>query len=352
MRQLPNWRSSPRLADLLLRFLEPADADLRIKWLTSADIGVNPRRWIDSLIADGTLVPATPAEQLALSSRASALKAVLAQRGDRTSGTKAELAAAIVRIDPALAASLVGSKRIVRCSDAAAAELQRREAERERLLHVAKNESCQALLLGDSSRACSIAATFLETWGHRSETAGVFIGDVEAALRATHSKLRSLSGLELAQFRAAACMTMLWLKESIVEWLPEDFPVLESDYETVRNHFMRKLAISSQLRFAEGCALVTFRLRPGASDGCGLCREIADRPIRPEDLPEIPLPNCTSRQGCNGYIDWDEQDDAVSVSLGGATAAERLAELKELLAGELITREEYDAKRRQIIDDI
>ena len=82
-------------------------------------------------------------------------------------------------------------------------------------------------------------------------------------------------------------------------------------------------------------------------------------------MPNFPLANCTSKTGCNCEFEhvWDDDDFEMKIHLdaeeliragleGYQDPAERFTTLKQLLDQGLITQDEYDQKRGEILKGV
>lgn len=93
-------------------------------------------------------------------------------------------------------------------------------------------------------------------------------------------------------------------------------------------------------------------------DSCGLCKKLKNQVFDLKNFPELPLENCTSQTGCKCEIEevYDEQDKIecenvinVLTDVGNLELFTKLSHLKKLFDNDLITEEEYQQKKAEIL---
>ncbi len=163
--------------------------------------------------------------------------------------------------------------------------------------------------------------------------------------------------------QAAVAMSQLWYGEVAVNWLPDDFATNVRNAEVAVNYLQCNARFK---RMAASCPRnerVKILFDFDDIDSCESCLALANKEFDVQDLPELPLMNCTSEQGCKcrlgstheqgvvfDYIESRENNDEDLAS--GGTALEKLRQLKEMLDANLITQEDYDTKKAKILSQM
>jgi|WetSurSiteA1Bulk_404760.scaffolds.fasta_scaffold89998_1 hypothetical protein len=171
----------------------------------------------------------------------------------------------------------------------------------------------------------------------------------------------SSSNWDLLQ--AAAAMSQLWYGEPALNWLPDDFSTNVKNAEVAVNYALCTAKFARMVAASPKDEKVKVIFDFDDVDSCESCRALAGKEFYVRDLPELPLPSCTSDQGCKcrigsihepgllfDIIESHNSDDGNNPVYDAAL--ERLRYLKKLPDAELITQEDYDAKKAEILSQL
>jgi hypothetical protein len=206
-------------------------------------------------------------------------------------------------------------------------------------------------------------------------------GDIERLEFIFNSKPRILLHLgesQLEQLRIATGMSVLW-GDKASDWLPNTFTTslpsaniaanmllcnarLNEDKERLRN-VSTSLASVSEIRLERHRGLGV----------CDLCDYVFGKAYKSiDEIPELPMEGCISEKGCDFYLrpkyafeledddDLFELEDDDNLEEGSDDESEfdtndsfeKLKQLKKMLDAGLITQQEYDVKKGQILSEM
>jgi hypothetical protein len=176
--------------------------------------------------------------------------------------------------------------------------------------------------------------------------------------------LSKVTAENLILLRAIAGMHLLWRDETLESWSSSnDLSGLKNDRIGV-NHILAHTRITEDIDRLKGYAKqVKIEFDPGDIDSCELCQALDGKVFDAHEVPELPMIGCTSETGCKCRIDaiLDESDEVgLKIYIGGeddendqddleSTSISKLRQLKQMLDEKLITEEEYENKKAQIL---
>jgi Short C-terminal domain len=196
-------------------------------------------------------------------------------------------------------------------------------------------------------------------------------GDIERLEFIFKSKPKILLHLgepQLEQLRIATGMSVLW-GDKASDWLPNTSATSLSSADIAAHMLLCNARLNEdkeQLRsssFGRVSEIILERYR--GLGVCDLCDYVFERPYKSVDeVPELPVEGCISETGCNFYLrlkyafelesdngDFEEDsDDGDELDIDNSF--EKLKQLKQMLDAGLITQQEYDAKKAQILSEM
>ena len=363
--QLPtsNWQESSAHYNLLRTFEKPRDIKQVLDWQWPRDeLGEKPEIAIERFIREGMLVPASIGEGLNKLFQVAQLKKLLAERSLPASGSKADLVERLMAHDRTGMAEIVGTT-IVKCSDVALRLIAEREKETEEKTNLAKRQTFEAFKGNNPKQACKIYETFRRSTTDSTYKISTYDVDELQFILTSHPKVLSgLSAENLKALQLAACMKSLWKREVVEKWLPDSFSSPFKDSQVPVNYLIRHAEFQRQLsELRQFSKQVKVSFDSGDIDSCDLCLALNRKTLDIDDFPELPMPGCTSETGCMCRLEWaddggeedfdegDEDTVTFSSDLADENPIGTLRVLKQMLDEGLITQEEYNEKKREIL---
>ena len=360
-----DWKRSQAHLYLLGFFIKPRNTAQVIDWLFLPPmLGESTRDAIDRFVRDEALVPCEIEDCVCIAFTAARLKKMLKEHGLKTSGSKEELIDRLIEYDRDAVQGMVSHLSILRCSPEAQALAESYKATAQSELDKIKQQTFEALLLNDVQKAYKLNQAFCRSYTSFSSLE--YQGGAEWLNFILSSKPKILGKISSSNWdllHAAAAMSQLWYGESALSWLPDDFSTNVKNAEVAVNYVL------CTARFARMAAALPKNEKVKVifdfddMDSCESCRALAGKEFYARDLPELPLPSCTSDQGCKcrlgsiyepgllfDIIDSREDSDASDTTSSGAI--ERLHYLKKLLDADLITQGDYDTKKAEILSQL
>jgi hypothetical protein len=365
---IADWTNSPAHLDLLSKFLRGREIAQVMDWqYLKESLGEGTRQAIDRFIGCGLLVPCTTEETLDRILTVADLKPLLSARDLKASGNKAELITRLSQADPRFADQLASSHSYMKCSSEAAAILEDLEERRSVAEALAKQRCYEHLMSGDIRAAYRVQVEFVREFRDPRTSAHDYQAqETERVLNTCPDSLSHLDHLALRHLQTAVAMSKLWFDEKATRWLAEHS---DSDREASNQalaHLTRAAELGGRYIHAEGVEhSVKIVFSPYDLDSCDLCKQLDGKVFNSRELPNMPLRGCTSRTGCMCELEtiWDDREMRISLSLDDLTAeeppsrradnlVERLTKLKLLFDSGLVSPEEYDMKRQQLLDEL
>ena len=362
---------SPAHYNLLLAFEKPRDIKQVLDWdWPRQELGEKTEDAIKRFLQEGMLVPASIDEGLNKLFQVEHLKRLLGERGLSVSGRKAELIERLISNDRQGMSKLVGNS-IVKCSEAALLLIEERKQKVEKETGVAERLTYEAFQASNPKEACRIYEAFRRTFIHPTYKMSVYdVAELQFILTGHPKILSGLSPQNLKALQLATCMKALWKTRTAQKWLPETFtsPFKNSDIPTsyLIRHSEYQRVLSGFRGFAKQ---VKISFHMGDIESCNLCLALDGKVYDLDDVPELPIPGCTSETGCILHLDWidadngpdvpydeddDEGEEIFSTDLTDENVALEnpvgtLRVLKQMLDEGLITQAEYDEKKKEIL---
>lgn len=363
-----NWKDSSSHFNLLLAFDKPRDIKQVLDWSWPRQtLQEKTEVAIERFIQEGMLIPATVEESLNRLFQVAQLKKLLSERALSVSGSKVELIERLITHDNQGMKKIVGNS-VYKCSDVALNLIAERKQKIEEEIDVAKQQTFDAFKTGNPKSACKIYETFRRR--STESTYKISIYDVEELQFVITSNPKVLSGLspqDLKALQLAACMKTLWKTESPEKWLPETFTSPFKNNTIPINYLIRNAEFQRRLSSTrEFSKQVKINFHSGDIDSCSLCLALNGKVFNVDAVPELPIPGCTSETGCMCNLDsiydeedeFDEEDDSAVIfstdltdeNLAiGENPVGALRVLKQLLDEGLITQEDYDEKKKELL---
>jgi hypothetical protein len=360
-----DWRTSPVHLDLLSKFEKGRDIAQVMDWQHLKDtLGEPTKLAIDRFIDESVLVPCTLQESVSKLVTVSDLKELLKERELRLSGKKADLVDRLVEADRAAAEEIVGKRRIMKCSSEAIKLLNAFEEERDVAEAQAKTNAHRLLLERNVRDAYREYIQYTRRYRSPDFSSPHQAEQLEMTLSASPDALSDLDASALAHLQAAVAMSQLWYGEDPLRWLPESFPADVINSRTAASYLTRAAGFKRQIAQAseyEWEVRVVFS--PYDVDSCGLCKQYNGKEFPPGDVPNFPLHGCTSETGCMCELEtvWDNSHPILEVTfdeldqeetIPSSDPVDRLRKLKEMLDLGLISQQEYDQKKHQILEEL
>jgi len=260
-----------------------------------------------------------------------------------------------------------GKLKIMKCTPQVREFVENFEQSKRQALEFAKQKTFDALLDGDVKETSKVFLAY-----HRE----YIMPEMEARyceyqneklkfiLTSAPKVLGNINSSDLASLRAATCISVLWYKESAENWLPESFVSPVKNNKVAINYLKVNAEIRENVaRIGKYAKKVKLTFNEYDIESCDLCLRLNNKVFDLKDVPELPFENCTSETGCrcrvdnvynefNAYEDEDDAEDDVEGDAEDDTEDDafiKLSQLKKMLDNELITNEEYQKKKSEIL---
>jgi hypothetical protein len=351
--------------DLLSKFANGRDIAQVMDWQYLKDtLGESTKLAIDRFIDEGALVPCTLQESIGRLLTVSDLKGLLKERELRLSGNKADLVDRLIEAERAAAEKTVGNQRIMKCSSEALKFLDAFEEERDAAEAEAKTNTHRFLLERNVREAYREYIQYTRRYRSPDFSSPDQAEELEITLSTSPDALSDLDASVLAHLQAAVAMSQLWYNEDPLRWLPESFPASVINPGTAASYLTRAAGFKRQIaRASEYDWKVRIVFSPYDVDSCGLCKRYNGKEFAPRDVPSFPLRGCTSETGCMCELEtvWDDSHSILELTfdeleqeepIPSSDPVDRLRKLKEMLDLGLISQQEYDQKKHQILEEL
>jgi hypothetical protein len=322
---------------------------------------------IDRFIAEGTLMPCTLQESIGKLLTVAELKELLKERGLRLSGRKADLVDRLIEADKATAEEMVGKRRLMKCSHKALELLEAFEEERKAAEAEAKGSAHRFLMERNVRDAYREYVQYTRRYRSQDLVSSPHQAEeLEITLSASPDALSDLDASVIAHLQAAVAMSKLWYDEDPLRWLPESFPADVISPKIAVSYLTR--AAEFKRRVSQACeygSKVRIVFSPYDVDSCGLCKKYDSKEFSHTDFPDLPLRGCTSETGCMCELEtvWEDAGPVVEFAFGmeeidreeiapSRDPVGRLQKLKEMLDLGLISQDEYDQKKDEILGEL
>ena len=357
-----NWKSSPGHLDLLSKFVKPRDVAQVLDWqYLKETIHENAKDAIDRLIEDGALNPCGIEESAERVLTAAQLKRMLKDLGLKQTGAKEELVARLVTADRAGVERVISRTQVVKCSAIGLALVERYNKDKQSDLDHAKQQSFAALLRSAPKEAYKIHVAYARKYASLDFASNSPDVDwLECILSSQPAVLGDVTPNDLKNLQAAACMTQLWHGELATNWLPEGTNTRLKSNQVAVNYLIRHADFSRQIKSAgDYDQRLKIVFESNDIDSCDLCLALSGQEFDKDKFPELPFVDCTSETGCMCRVEsvYEHRDsDVFEIIIGdedfeddGGDPVSKLRQLKEMLDEDLITQDEYTAKKAEIL---
>jgi hypothetical protein len=362
------WKESPAHLDLLSKFGRGRDLAQVMDWQYVREaIGESTKKALDRFQAQGMLIPCTVEESLENQLKVSDIKPLLKERGHKVSGNKMELLKRLVEADPKYAHDVASQRQMVKCSPEAINILENYFERRAEAEARAKQKCFDYLIAKDIPSAYLVYIEYQrEFQDQRSSPSDHEAKEIDVAMTACPDSLKSLDQAMLLRLQSTVALKRLWYEVDPYEWLGDIEGQIPVPVEHAISHLNKAIDIKSRYGVEERfVSRVRVTFSPYDLDSCELCKKFDGQILKTDQLPNFPLENCTSKTGCNCEFEyvWDDENFEMKIQLDAEELfqaglesyrdpTERLKTLKELLDQGLITQEEYDQKRGEILKGI
>lgn len=364
-----DWKSSNNYMQFLATFQTPHDAHKVMRWSwPTHDLHIKPTQIIEQWVQEGILVNATPEEALGKIFQAAQLKTLLKEIKLPVSGSKIEMIDRLLEFNRPKMNEIISRSQVLKCSDETVKIIT---AYREQIQHemdLAKQKSFEALKIGDYKGACKIFTNYQRRISNsKYEMYSFYVDEVGFALSAKPTVLSSLKPEDLKVLNTVACMQILWGADSPDRWIPEGFKTHYENIQTPINYILVNAKIKRDISFhKESSKQVAIHFDSGDIDSCSLCLTLDGKIFEIKDIPDLPMQGCTSFTGCKCKINSTDKDDEFSefddelegeenvIDLSSEqdsskNPVELLRTLKQMLDENLITRAEYEEKKKDLL---
>jgi hypothetical protein len=172
--------------------------------------------------------------------------------------------------------------------------------------------------------------------------------------------LAHIAAEDMKNLKAAACMKSLWYDESPEVWLPWTFSSGLKNNRIAVNYLTTHARIRGEVENYKSYAKqIKIVFDPGDIDSCELCQSLNRKVFDIDKVPDLPMVGCTSDTGCKCRIEDifsdDEEENGIRFSIDSDDSeieedpVEKLRQLKQMLDEELITDNEYEKKKEEIL---
>ncbi len=338
-----DWRNTEAYWRMLSFFVKPHDADhIAGYYMWKESMRERGLDAVNRFITEGLLVPCGLEDALICIATATDLKTVLKRLGLPVTGSKSDLAYRLADLGESTAKEMVAQNRVYVCSPATLAEVKNHVAEQEIAEISARNECREALAKVDIQRAIVIVRNFATTaeqgryFGHSQ------IDPLEMTAKYHPEVLDDKSAGELEVLRIETGMALLWdgkpdpkIALSVNQW----------------RYFARSFVVGKEIDSDSICKINFYK---GTSIQCKQCKGYGDKEMPFSKVPRFPLKGCDNSQGC-GYTIYlkpeneGAEDDDLMIEFDNEDEVDALSKLKRMLEQDLITQQEFDDKKREII---
>jgi len=366
-----DWRKSPAHIELLGKFIKPRDVAQVLNWQYLKDsIKENPKDAIERFIREGMLITCELDEILDCAFTASDLKKMAKEEGLKTTGTKAELVERLITANRSKVEKATSRLKIMKCSLQAREFVENFEQSKQQALESAQQKSFELLLGGDAREAYKVFLAYRREYIMPELEADTYeLEKLNFILTSAPKVLGDINSSDLASLRAATCMPVLWYNEPAENWLPENFVSPVKSNKVAINYLKCNAQIRENLaRYGDYAKQVRVTFDENDIESCALCLKLNEKVFDLKEFPELPLENCTSETGCKCRVDavFNEEGgetELFKIVISGDSEADenegkddtegdafaKLSQLKKMLDNGLITDEEYQKKKSEIL---
>ena len=363
-----DWKNSNRYLQFLTTFQTPHDVKKVMRWSwTMYDLHIKSNLIIQQWIQEGILVPATPEEALGKIFQVAQLKKILKENNLPLSGSKSELIDKLLDSIPQKMEQIISENQILKCSDAATIIITKHKDNIQNEMEAAEQKSFYYLNNGNYREACKAFTEYQrQISGSKYEMYTYLVEEIKFALSATPTILSALKSEDLKVLRVIASMQILWGIDSTSKWIPDGFKTSYENIQIPVNYILVNSKIKNTIaQHKKYSKRIEINFDSGDIDSCNLCLALDEKKFNIEEVPELPIPGCTSFTGCkctissvddDVFLEYDDDlgdeeftSDFASDHTNGKSPVELLRYLKQMLDENLITQAEYDQKKNELL---
>lgn len=364
-KQITDWRKSPGHIEVLSRFLKPTDCD----WGPEPEhlLGEKRKVAIDRWLSEGIIDECDSVAKAAFKYTVAELKTLLRKHGEPAYGTKATLVERALRVARDDVEKKTKSVHLWQCTEQGVQIFEEHQAAQEAAYSRARQECLAALVAKDIKQACVAHHEFkqqFDPWVERYKSYYPWQAKrLEWIFQSRPQAVGELSDKKWRQLQAVAALKTLWNLNTDDDWMPDDVPAPDGNPQRALNLVLANADYRESIPDDKLTKSVTIQFDEYDLSICDSCQELNGKRFAVKDLPEIPTPGCTNPEGCRCRLDFeydydDDEDDEdqfidVDVEVGDDTATleplEALKQLKGMMDTDLITAEEYETKKKEIL---
>ena len=308
-----DWASRPTYLAVLQRFLSLRDARTGVPEYWEPMFGTHPRHVVEALLQLHLLEPASLAETVESCHTGADLKKLLAARGLKVSGRKAEQAQRLIEADPEGMRSFAAEHQVVRCSPGRESRPSSRRLDcQAQALETATDELIAAL----RNRQFKTAIQIADAWRNQRFEPSVHPAQeamtIPSQLRTLEERTREvaamftlrpkiLRGLSPDEWEGLHLNYAVWqlLGQSADEKCMPGFMGLgEMDAATVMRMMGFYASHQRELEQWKPLGVKTARIACCHSGSCDACEALDEKRYALSKLPELPYEHCTCALGC------------------------------------------------------
>lgn len=360
------WQESSPHLDLLEKFTKSKDVNQAMNWqYIEQMIGESSKSAIERFVHDGALIPSTLEETLECIFQAVQLKKLSQERNLKLTGSKSELVERLVLSDRTGMEKIAQKSNVLKCSAKALELLLEHEKKKQLAIDLAKKLSFNALKSNDPKSAYKIYANYQKAYAiDEFESNSFQVEEIMSVLKSQPKILSNVTEENLMLLKAIAGMSLLWYDETLASWSSSNsLSGLKNDRIAI-NYILAHARITEHIeRYKEYAKQVKIEFDSGDIDSCDLCQALNGEVFDIDKIPELPMLGCTSETGCACRIDTffnesDESDElSFSIHIGegeeedddDTNSITKLRHLKQMLDEKLVTEEEYEKKKAEIL---
>ncbi|MDA7516972.1 SHOCT domain-containing protein [bacterium] len=359
-----DWRSSPGHFCILKRFVDPShyrsiNPDYYgLQETTEAAIN----RWLDEGIIMECDLPAKVSWKYTIPE----LKKLLGKHGAPASGNKSVLVERACDVASEEMEKHTKSIQLWQCTLTGMRALEEYDAAEAAAKSDAICKCYEALLQKDIKKTCKAHYKYekIYTLNQQSSSAYQWVGEsLQFVLQSRPSALVGLDDEQWSKLQARGALKKLWRQDTQRKQasfaLPADLTLPEDNIERAID-FVLALASNQEDLKRQWTESVTIRFIEYDPEICDSCKALDGKAFKKEDVPEIPTPDCTNPKGCRCNfepVDDEEGDEALEVGFfeeieSDETALpplEAMKQLKEMADSGLITEEDFQEKKKEIL---
>jgi len=374
MAKLPanfDWLKSPIHVNLIGEFRKPRDVTQSWKWgYLKYVLKEDPKDAIERFIREGMLITCELEEILNFKFTVSDLKKMAKEEGLKTYFTKAELVEHLITVNRSRMERITSNLKIMKCSQQAIERVENSEQIKQQALESAQQESFELLLKGDVKEAYKAFLAYERRYNRNEfEARTRDIEKMNFILTSAPKVLGNINSSDLASLRAAVCMPVLWFTELAEDWLPANFVSTVKSNRVAINYLKCNAEIRGYLASYGDCTeKVKLTFDENDVESCALCLKLNEKVIYLNNFPDLPFENCTSETGCKCRVDGvyekyvDDKNggginELFEIAISGDdktdenedNAFAKLSQLKKMIDNGLITDDEYQKKKSDIL---